>query len=247
MFDCSNKVMVLSGANGGITRAIARTFHHQGARMLLTDLDEVGLRAFGEELDPGGERVVTSRVDVTRSDQVDAAAALCEERFGGADYLITGAGIYLDQLVETMTDEQWRQTIGVNLDGVFHFCRAFAPLLRAGGAVVNVASMAGHRGSCRHAHYAAAKAAVLGFSRSLMHELAPRKVRVNCVSPGLIDTPLVQPLLRARGPELLAATPLKRLGTPEEVARVVAFLCSDWASFVNGETVHVNGGLYVAG
>ena len=247
MFDFSDKVMVLSGANGGITRSIARTFLDQGARMLLTDLDEAGLRAFGGELDPGGERVVTSKVDVTRSAEVDAAAALCRERFGGADYLITGAGLYLDQLVETMTDEQWRRTIGINLDGVFYFCRAFSPLLREGGAVVNIASMAGHRGSYQHAHYAAAKAAVLGFSRSLMHELAPRGVRVNCVSPGLIDTPLIQPLLRARGPELLAATPLRRLGTPEEVARVIAFLCSDWASFIDGETVHVNGGLYVVG
>ena len=99
-------------------------------------------------------------------------------------------------------------------------------------------------GSYQHAHYSAAKGAVLSFSRSLALELAPR-VRVNAVSPGLIDTPLIKPLLAARGDELLKATPLKRLGTPEEVARVIAFLCSDWASFVTGETVHINGGLYI--
>lgn len=248
MFDFSGKVLVLSGANGGITRSIARTFYGLGAGVLLTDLDEAGVRAFGEDLDrTESGRVATAKVDVTRSGEVNAAAELCRERFGHADFLVTGAGLYLDQLVETMTDEQWSRTIAVNLDGVFHFCRAFSPLLRDGGAIVNIASVAGHRGSYQHAHYAAAKAAVLGFSRSLMHELAPRHVRVNCVSPGLIDTPLVAPLLRARGPQLLEATPLRRLGQPEEVARVVAFLCSDWASFITGETVHVNGGLYVAG
>jgi 3-oxoacyl-[acyl-carrier protein] reductase len=105
--------------------------------------------------------------------------------------------------------------------------------------------MAGHRGSYQHAHYAAAKGAVLSFSRSLALELAPR-IRVNAVSPGLIDTPMVKPLLAARGDELLAATPLKRLGQPEEVARAIAFLCSDWASFITGETLHINGGLYIA-
>jgi 3-oxoacyl-[acyl-carrier protein] reductase len=247
MFDFSGKVLVLSGANGGITRAVARTFYRLGARMLLTDLDEAGVAAFGEDLDPLGERVVTARVDVTRSDEVNAAALHCRERFGHADHLVTGAGLYLDQFVETMTDEQWRQTIGINLDGVFYFCRAFPPLLRDGGAIVNISSVAGHRGSYQHAHYAAAKAAVLGFSRSLMHELAPRNIRVNCVAPGPIDTPMVVPLLKARGPQLLEATPLRRIGQPEEVARVVAFLCSDWASFITGETVHINGGLHVAG
>jgi 3-oxoacyl-[acyl-carrier protein] reductase len=112
--------------------------------------------------------------------------------------------------------------------------------------VVNIASMAGHRGSYQHAHYAAAKGAVLSFTRSLALELAPR-VRVNAVSPGLIDTPMVRPLMAARGPQLIEQTPLKRLGTSEEVARVIAFLCSDWASFITGETVHVNGGLYIVG
>ena len=144
-----------------------------------------------------------------------------------------------------MTDEKWAETIGINLDGVFYTCRAAVPKLRDGGAVVNIASMAGHRGSYQHAHYAAAKGGVLTFSRSLMHELAPRGIRVNCVSPGLIDTPLIQPLLAVQGDTLLKATPLKRLGTTEEVAKAIAFLCSDWASFVNGETLHINGGLYV--
>lgn len=244
MFDFSGKTLLLTGANGGITRAIARTFHELGANLVLTDLDEAGVKGFGAELDATGKRVAALKGDVTQSADADAAVALCQARFGGIDYLVTGAGLYLDQLVETMSDAQWRQTIGINLDGVFYTCRAATKALRDGGAVVNIASMAGHRGSYQHAHYAAAKGAVLSFTRSFALELAPR-VRVNAVSPGLIDTPLIQPLLKLRGSQLLDATPLKRLGRPEEVARVIAFLCSDWASFINGETIHINGGLYI--
>tara|TARA_B100000614_G_scaffold260442_1_gene287307 strand:+ start:5 stop:718 length:714 start_codon:yes stop_codon:yes gene_type:complete len=236
--------MVLTGANGGITRSIARTFYEAGASMVLTDLDAEGLKAFGNELDPSGERVVTMKGDATKSADADAAAQTCRDRFGGADYLVTGAGLYLDQLVETMTDAQWDQTTGINLDGVFYICRAMVPLLRDGGAIVNIASMAAHRGSYQHAHYSAAKGAVLSFTRSLAVELAPR-IRVNAVSPGLIDTPLIQPLLKVRGPQLMDATPMHRLGKPDEVANVIAFLCSDLASFITAETVHINGGLYV--
>ncbi len=245
MIDFTDKVLVMTGANGGITRAVAEAFHQLGASMLLTDLDGAALEAFARELDPRGERVVAARVDAGSSADCDAAVALCRERFGHADFLVTGAGLYVDQLVESMSDEQWRKSIAVNLDGTFYICRALIPLLRDGGAIVNIASMAGHRGSYMHTAYAAAKGAVLTFSRSLALEVAPR-IRVNAVSPGLIDTPMIRPLLAARGEQLLEATPLKRLGRSEEVARVIAFLCSDWASFMTGETVHVNGGLYMA-
>jgi 3-oxoacyl-[acyl-carrier protein] reductase len=246
MFDFSGKVLVLSGANGGITQSIAKTFFDLGANMVLADLDEAGLRAFADTLDPTGKRVVAVKVDVTISAECDAAAALAKERFGGVDFLVTGAGLYRDQMVESMTDEQWRESIGVNLDGVFYFCRAITPMLREGGSVVNIASMAAHRGSFQHAHYSAAKGATLSFSRSLALELAP-KIRVNAVSPGLIDTPLIQPLLKVKGDQLIDLTPLKRLGRPEEVSQLIAYLCSDWASFITGESLHINGGLYVAG
>ncbi len=245
MFAFQGKSLLLTGANGGITRAIARTFYELGADMVLTDLDGAAVQRFARELDPEGRRVTSMKVDVTKSDECDASLALVREKLGKLDFLVTGAGLYLDQLVATMTDAQWRQTIGVNLDGVFHTCRAAIPVLADGGAIVNIASMAGHRGSYQHTHYAAAKGAVLAFSRSLARELAPR-VRVNVVSPGLIDTPLIQPLLKVSGPALIEQTLLKRLGRAEEVARVIAFLCSDWASFVNAETIHINGGLHIA-
>jgi 3-oxoacyl-[acyl-carrier protein] reductase len=115
-----------------------------------------------------------------------------------------------------------------------------------GGSMVHIASVAGHRGSRQHAHYATAKAGVLGLARSLAQEFAPRNIRVNSVSPGIIDTPMVNDLMRGKGDYILASTPLGRMGTPDEVAGVIAFLASDLASFVTGETVHVNGGYYIA-
>lgn len=245
MFDFEGKVLVLTGANGAIPRAVATTFFGLGASLVLSDVDSEGLAAFARTLDSVSDRIVTLQQDAREPADAARLADACRERFGGADYLVTGAGLYRDQLIGTMSDEQWRETIGINLDGVFYTCRAIAPLLRDGGAIVNIASMAGHRGSYQHTHYAAAKGAVLTFSRSLALELAPR-IRVNAASPGIIDTPLVKPLLAARGDELITATPLKRLGRPEEVARAIAFLCSDWASFINGETLHINGGLYIA-
>jgi 3-oxoacyl-[acyl-carrier protein] reductase len=245
MADFGGKTLLLTGANGGITRATARAFFAAGANLVLSDLDADGLATFAAGLDASGTRIVTLKGDATHSADADAAVAAAQQRFGGLDFLVTGAGLYLDQLIGTMTDAQWRQAIGVNLDGVFYVCRAASKALRDGGAVVNIASMAGHRGSYQHAHYAAAKGAVLSFTRSLALELAPR-VRANAVSPGLIDTPMVKPLMATRGAQLIEATPLKRLGTPDEVASVIVFLCSDAASFVTGETIHINGGLHVA-
>lgn len=244
MFNFSGKTLFLTGANGSISRAIARLFLDQGATCVLTDLDEAGVQDFCRDIDPSGERAVGLRQDAAISADADHALAAARDRFGSVDFVVTGAGLYRDQMVHDMTDEQWRQSLDINLSGVFYTCRAAIPILNDGAAIVNIASMAGHKGSYNHTHYAAAKGGVLTFSRSLALELAPR-IRVNAISPGLIEGPMVQPLLRQRGAELIGQTPLKRLGTPEEVARAVAFLCSDWASFITGETLHVNGGLYI--
>ncbi|MFS8039101.1 SDR family NAD(P)-dependent oxidoreductase [Xanthobacter sp. AM11] len=245
MFDFSGRTLLLTGANGGISRAIARTFFDLGANCVLTDLDAEGVAAFARDLDPSGVRAVGVGHDAASPQEADAALGMLAARFGRLDFLVTSAGLYREMPVAQMSDAHWRSGVAVNLDGVFYTCRAAIPHFADGAAIVNVASMAGHRGSVGHADYAAAKGAVLTFSRTLAMELAPR-VRVNAVSPGLIDTPMVSGLMAGSGAALLASTPLKRLGTPQEIARVVAFLCSDWASFVTGETVHVNGGLYIA-
>ncbi|MBR0659553.1 SDR family NAD(P)-dependent oxidoreductase [Neoroseomonas oryzicola] len=245
MFDLKGKVALLTGANGGIPRATAALFRSLGAHLLLTDLDPAALEEFAKSLPEAEARILTARVDVTNREEVDEAVALAGREFGGIDILVTGAGLYVEQPVTEMSDEDWRLTLGVNLDGVFYACRAAMPVIRHGGSIVNIASMAGHRGSVRHAHYAACKAAVLGFTRSLVHELSPRGIRANCVSPGIIATPMTEGVMASNGAALIANTPMRRFGSPDEVASVIAFLASDAAAFVTGETIHINGGLYM--
>jgi 3-oxoacyl-[acyl-carrier protein] reductase len=245
MIDFTGRTLLVTGASGAIGRAVARLYAQLGGNCALTDLDGSAVEALAAEIDPSGARVLALAHDVTDAKATDAVMARAAERFGGIDHLVTSAGLYRDAMIATMDDAEWRRSIAINLDGVFYSCRAAIPHLRAGGAIVNIASMAGHRGSFNHGHYAAAKGGVLTLSRTLALELAP-KIRVNAVSPGLIDGPMVQPLLAVRGPQLMEATPLKRLGTADEVASAVLFLCSDAASFVTGETLHVNGGLHVA-
>lgn len=245
MLNFKGKVLLLTGANGGIPRAVARMFHGLGASLVLTDIDIDGLNVFSRELDQGMDCVAVIRHDARDRGDADTAVRTAVKRFGGIDFLVTGAGLYRDQAVCDMTDEKWRETLDVNLNGVFYTCRAAMPALREGAAIVNIASIAGHKGSPQHAHYAAAKGAVLSFSRSLAVELAPR-VRVNAVSPGFIDTPLIQHFPAARVAAVVESTPLKRMGRADEVAGAVAFLCSDLASFITGETIHVNGGFYIA-
>ncbi|MBP0464925.1 SDR family oxidoreductase [Roseomonas sp. PWR1] len=245
MIDLTGKVAFLTGANGGIPRATAALFRRLGAHLVLTDLDPAALDDFAKSLPAGEQRILTARVDVTKPEEMEEALAMAGREFGGIDILVTGAGLYVEQEVTAMSDEDWRRTLGINLDGVFFACRAAMPLLRHGGSIVNIASMAGHRGSVRHAHYAACKSAVLGFTRSLVHELSPRGVRANCVSPGIIATPMTESIMAKNDAALIAATPMKRFGTPEEVASVIAFLASDAAAFVTGETIHINGGIYM--
>jgi len=163
------------------------------------------------------------------------------------DFLVAAAGIFEDHLFEAMTDEQWRRTISVNLDSVFYLCRRAVPAMTDGGAIVNLASEAAHVGGSRgHSHYGASKAGVLALTRSMARELGPR-IRVNAVSPGTIDTPMVARFLAEHGPGYIETIPLRRLGQPRDVAQAVAFLCSEAASYITGTTIHVNGGTYVGG
>ncbi|WP_439683720.1 SDR family oxidoreductase [Cupriavidus oxalaticus] len=245
MFDFASRTLLLTGANGGIGREVARLFHAGGANLVLTDLDADGLAGFAQTLgDP--DRIVTLPMDAASPDDSARAVATAVERFGGIDFLVPSAGLYQAQPVADMTDAQWRQTLGINLDGVFYLVRRAIPALREDSAIVNLTSVAAHRGAYSNAHYAASKGALLSLTRSLARELGPR-TRVNAVSPGIIETPMTADLVRTRGAESVEQTALRRLGHPREVASAIAFLCSGAASFITGEVLHVNGGLYMAG
>jgi 3-oxoacyl-[acyl-carrier protein] reductase len=244
MIDFSGRTLALTGAASGIGAAVARLFHSHGANVVLIDRNEDALAALAAEL-ATPDRVLVEALDVIQAGAVETAFQRAQQSFGGIDHLVPAAGIFRPAPLAAMTDAQWHDTLSVNLDAVFRTCRAALPHLRDGGSIVTIASIAGHRGAPNHTHYSASKGAILAFSRALAGEVAPR-LRVNAVSPGIITTPMTADMLRDRGDRLLAQSLLGRFGTPEEVAGVIAFLCSDLASFVNGETVHINGGVYMA-
>lgn len=246
MYDFNDRVLLLTGANGGIGRETACLFFKHGAKLVLTDLDEKGVDAFGASLDASGQRVATLRMDAAEANDSERAVAVAEQRFGGIDFLVPAAALYLAQPVQEMTDAQWRQTLSINLDGVFYVCRRAIRALRENSAIVNLTSIAAHRGAFVNAHYVASKGGVLSLTRSLARELGPR-TRVNTVSPGVIRTSMTTELIQRHGAEMIAQTPLKRLGHPREVATAIGFLCSSAASFITGEVLHVNGGLHMGG
>jgi 3-oxoacyl-[acyl-carrier protein] reductase len=246
MHDFSNRVLLLSGANGGIGRETASLFFASGAQLVLTDIDDAELREFAASLDPTGKRVACTRMDAANPQDCERAIALALEHFGGIDFLVPSAGLYETIPFREMTIECWRRTLSINLDGVFCLTHAALRALRDNSAIVTLCSIGAHRGSFANSHYSASKGGVLALTRSLARELAPR-TRVNAVSPGIIQTPMTIGLIQKRGAISIEQTPLARLGTAHEVAAPIAFLCSDDASFITGEVLHINGGLQIGG
>ncbi|CAM5199584.1 3-oxoacyl-[acyl-carrier protein] reductase OS=Castellaniella defragrans OX=75697 GN=HNR28_000952 PE=3 SV=1 [Castellaniella defragrans] len=246
MIRFDGKTIMITGASGGIGRAVAHRAAAAGARVALCDLSLDSLETLRAEL---AEAIPTAQVSCHALDVSDpaagtAAAQAVAAHHGAIDHLVNSAGIYPEQTIRDMTDDQWRKLMSINLDGTFYMCRAVLPHLAPGSSIVNLSSMAGHRGSYAHAHYSASKGGVSSLSKSLARELAPN-TRVNIVAPGIIATPMTERLLHEKGQRLLEDTPMGRFGTADEVAGAVVFLCSDLASFVTGETLHVNGGLYI--
>jgi 3-oxoacyl-[acyl-carrier protein] reductase len=231
------KTALVTGASRGIGRAIALELGRAGAAVVL------GYRSARDEAEE-----IAAEVDgrVVQADIADPeqARGLVEEA-GEIDVLVNNAGVTRDGLIARMPDDDWRTVIETNLSGVFYTCRAAARgmMRRRSGAIANVSSIVGLRGNPGQTNYAAAKAGIVGFTKSLARELGSRGVRANVVAPGYITTALTDALPQEARDAMLAATPLGRLGDPEDVARAVRFLCSDEASFITGEVLLVDGGL----
>ncbi len=245
MFDFSGKVAIVTGAASGIGEATAAYLRECGASVLIADINEDAIAAVAHQIDPEAQNIAYIRYNAADPASAETAVSHAIERFGGLDFLVASAGIYRKQTLADITNEQWRQMIGVNLDGVFYICRAAAPRMRDGGAIVNVASVAAHQGgTLGNAHYGASKGGVLAFTQGLARDIAPR-LRANCISPGWIETPMVAEALARNGDMLVSAIPLQRAGKPREIASIAAFLCSDASSFVTGEAIIAAGGAYM--
>jgi 3-oxoacyl-[acyl-carrier protein] reductase len=231
------KLALVTGASRGIGRAIAAELARAGAEVV------VGFRSGADEAEALAKEIGgrAMQADVADAEQ---AARLVEEA-GDLDILVNNAGLTRDGLIARMSDQDWREVLDTNLGGVFHTCRAATRgmMRRRSGSIVNLTSVVGIHGNPGQTNYAASKAGIIGFTKSLARELASRGVRANAVAPGYIQTALTEVLTEEVQQAILANTPLGRLGTPEDVAAAVRFLCSDEASFVTGEVLLVDGGL----
>ena len=238
------RIALVTGASRGIGRAIAAALSAQGLQVIGTATTDDGAAAIGNAL-PG---VQGRRLDVTDGAAVEALVDAIGKEHGGLHVLVNNAGITRDMLAMRLKDEDWDAVLDTNLKAVFRLSRAVMRTMmkQRWGRIVNITSVVGAAGNPGQANYAAAKAGVAGMTRALARELGSRSITVICVAPGFIATDMTHGLAEAQKTALLASIPLGRLGTPDEVAHAVAFLCSPLAGYITGAELHVNGGMYMS-
>ena len=243
----AEQVVLVTGASRGIGRAIARSFAARGHRVIGTATSAAGADAIREALTDGAAPGAGVVLDVGDQGSVDALFASLAAEGDLPGVLVNNAGIARDGLLARMKPEMWDEVISVNLGGIYRMCRAaLRPMMRArAGRIINLTSVIGMVGNPGQTNYAAAKAGITGFSKALAREVASRGITVNAVAPGFIDTDMTRDLPDERRARLRSEIPLGRLGSPEDVASVVAFLASPEAGYITGETIHVNGGMYM--
>jgi 3-oxoacyl-[acyl-carrier protein] reductase len=242
MFDLSGQTALVTGASGGIGGAIARALHSQGAQVMVAGTRREALSTLAKELGEGSHIGLADLVDPAAVDRLVKDA---ETAMGRIDILVNSAGITRDALALRIDDESWRVVIEVNLTAAFRLTRATlrGMLRRRHGRVIGVTSVVAVTGNAGQANYAAAKAAMIGMSKSIAAEIAGRGITVNCIAPGAITTAMTEKLTAEQRARLLGAIPAGRFGAPEDVAAAVVFLASPEAGYVTGQTLHVNGGM----
>ena len=242
MFDLTDKNALVTGASGGIGGAIARALHAAGARVGLSGTRAGALDALAGELGDGAFAVPA---DLSSANGAKTLVKNAEAALGGIDILVNNAGLTRDQLAVRMSDEDWQMVLDVNLTAAFWLSQGClrGMMKKRWGRIVSVTSIVGISGNPGQANYAASKAALIGMSKSLAQEVASRNITVNCVAPGFIDTPMTEGLSDEQKHNLTARIPAGRLGEPADIAGACVFLASDEASYVTGQTLHVNGGM----
>jgi len=242
-----DRISVITGASQGIGEAIALAFAREGATTVLVDIQKAKLEAVAAKIAALGGKAAVREADVSKLDQATATVESVLAEFKKIDHLVNNAGITRDNLLMRMKEDEWDAVMAVNLKGVFNFCKAAvrSMLGARGGRIVNLASVVGQMGNAGQTNYAAAKAGLIGFTKSLAREVASRGITVNAVAPGYIATPMTANLPEPVKKMFLDIIPLQRFGTPDEVASAVKFLCSDEAGYITGHVLQLNGGMYM--
>ncbi|MTW21858.1 3-oxoacyl-ACP reductase FabG [Allochromatium palmeri] len=241
------EIALVTGASRGIGRAIAMALAEQGAAVVGTATTESGAQAIEQALTAAGHQGMGLVLNVSDSASVDAALAQVTERLGAPSILVNNAGITRDNLLMRMKDDEWDAVIDTNLTSLYRLSKGCLRAMTKArkGRIINIASVVGTMGNAGQTNYAAAKAGMMGFTKSLAREVGSRGITVNCVAPGFIDTDMTKELPEAHRQTLLGAIPLGRLGQPEEIASAVVFLASPGGAYITGETLHVNGGMHM--
>jgi len=242
MFDLTGRTALVTGATGGIGAEIARTLHAQGAHVVLSGTREAVLSELAGQL---GERVSVEAANLSDAESVDGLVGRAEKATGQLDILVANAGITRDGLLMRMKDDDWDQVLKVNLESYFRLSRAAmrGMMKRRFGRIIGITSVVGVMGNPGQTNYAASKAGMIGFSKSLAQEVASRGITVNCVAPGFIESPMTDALNEAQKAQIMGTIPAGRLGQGSEVAAACAYLASDEAAYMTGQTLHVNGGM----
>jgi len=241
------RVSIVTGASQGIGEVIARQLAREGSAVMLVDVQEEKLNSVRKEIVDSGGQAQSFVADVSL---LAEAQRVCDEvvaQFGRIDHLINNAGITRDSLLLRLKEEDWDAVLAVNLKGVFNFCKAAIRTMinQRSGRIVNISSVVGLMGNAGQTNYAASKAGVIGFTKALAREVANRGITVNCVAPGYIMTAMTERLPEEVKKAFLELIPMKRFGSPEDVAAAVLFLLSDEASYITGQVINVNGGMYM--
>jgi 3-oxoacyl-[acyl-carrier protein] reductase len=244
MKNLKDKIVLVTGASGGIGRGISIALAKKGAFVIVSYVhDKEGAKETYDSVIKAGGSAITVQCDISAFNSAKKLAEFIGKRFSRVDILVNNAGITKDRTLKNMTKEEWNEVIATNLTGMFNITKNVLPLIPNGGRIINISSVVGILGNFGQCNYAASKAGVIGFTKSLAKELSKYGITVNAIAPGFIDTKMTSSIPKEVREHIISSIPLKRFGKPEEIANTVAFLASDEAGYITGTTIRVDGGI----